>query len=171
MAAGLRTPRANPHFLKRRSECFGLTLKAFHYQIPAHSSNLIDSCSLRPNLPSLPQTHLPTSPPVARCFSRLSCPFLLISLPPPPGSALARQAQPLPDGRPRWGASSWPPRPPVSLITQSQGSSLASELLRPDSQEVGKNSRLSQKHLEKDIVSTARCPPVLCRPEKCSLGM
>lgn len=53
-APGHRTPRANPHFPKTRSECLGLTPKAFHCQIPAHFSNLTDSCSLRPDLPSLP---------------------------------------------------------------------------------------------------------------------
>lgn len=106
--------------------------------------------------------HLPT---LTKCFSQLHCLSCLSSF-------LILRAPLLP---PRWSAQMgclvWPSTPHSVLITPGQLSSLAFELLRRDSQEMGENTWVSQKHLEEDIMRKAPAPPLCSASPACNSGL
>ena len=107
LIACLKNPLMDLHFLKIKSKCLDLTSKTFCYQIPAHSSNLIYSCSPRHNLHSVqtggshPEARLHSSPPLTRLFPRLNGPFL--------------------DYLSHSSAQLWPPRPTPSCLVSPDG--------------------------------------------------
>lgn len=143
----LKSPPMDLHFLKKKSKCLDLTSKTFCYQIPAHFSSLIYSCSPKHSL------HSPLSKQVAATQRPISMPPPLTRLFPAARPLLAYptplilqlnsglKGPPLPSGRPRWDASSGPPCPLESLITWCQESAFG--FLRGDTQEVRRNSWLS----------------------------
>ena len=65
----LKSPPMDLHFLKKKSKCLDLTSKTFCYQIPAHFSSLIYSCSPKHSL------HSPLSKQVAATQRPISMPL------------------------------------------------------------------------------------------------